>query len=122
MKLKENREIEGQNKMHLFKKITVTFCVTIICFGLLYWVNASYNCFDYGDEFHILYSDEEKYESRHVLKKRKNYELQMALKSFDSLWDFLISPKTSYLDRLAAAYQGTDLFTSSELPKLLQTL
>ena len=37
--------------------------------------------------------------------QRKDVEVLEALKSFDAFWDFVISPKTDYVDRQAAAFE-----------------
>jgi hypothetical protein len=49
---------------------------------------------------------------------RESKPLQDALSSESALWVFLISPSTSYLDRMAAALRGGSLFSANDLPKL----
>ena len=44
--------------------------------------------------------------------------LTTALQSPDLLWEFLIAPTTSYLDRLAAAHRGAAVFPPGFLPKI----
>ncbi len=50
--------------------------------------------------------------------RRKSPALETALRSASAFWKFVIDPSTSYLDRMAAAYQGGGLIPASQLVRL----
>ena len=53
-----------------------------------------------------------------LASKRRSPVLDAALQSASAFWKFFIDPSTSYLDRMAAAYQGGGLIPTEQLVRL----
>lgn len=57
-------------------------------------------------------------QERALTSQRRSLALDTALQSESAFWKFFIDPSTSYLDRMAAAYQGGRLIPAEQLIRL----
>jgi len=57
-------------------------------------------------------------QERALTSQRRSPALDKALQSESAFWRFFIDPSTSYLDRMAAAYQGTRLIPPEQVVRL----
>jgi hypothetical protein len=63
-------------------------------------------------------AEEADHQERALTSQRRSLALDRALRSESAFWKFFIDPSTSYLDRMAAAYQGGGLVPAEQLPRL----
>jgi hypothetical protein len=63
-------------------------------------------------------AQEADHQDRVLSSQRRSLALDTALQSESAFWKFFIDPSTSYLDRMAAAYQGGGMIATEQLVRL----